>query len=180
MVPDSQNCEVEQVAGELRASIRRAQVPRSRSGEARITISSATFEPDGAMDPDLAVMHSTYDIASAPFTSHRKVLGRLIIFIKNLARELLVQLLARQSAYNGAAVRVIGHRTHKLGSLEAEHARMAQRLAALEARLAAAESSGVSDGRVSTVSLRPGTLNERPDAAEKAGAEQHRGPRCGA
>ena len=128
-------------------------------------------------------MRSTYDIAGAPFTSHRKFLGRVIISIKNLARELLLQLLARQSAYNGAAVRVIGHLTHKLGSLEAEHARMAQRLAALEAQawrrtnLATVAGSPASNGPSSTVGRSPGKLNDRSDAAEKAGAQPRSGPR---
>ena len=178
MAPHSQNPEVDKVAGELRASIRRAQVPRSH-----IPASRLAAEPEGAIKADLEVLRCTYDIAGAPFTSHRKFLGRVIISIKNIARELLLQLLARQSAYNGAAVRVIGHLTHKLGSLEAEHARMAQRLAALEARLGAAQTSGpfagspASNGPSSTVGRSPGKLDDRSDAAEKAGAQPRSGPR---
>ena len=80
------------------------------------------------------MLRSTYDMAGAPFTSHRQVLGRLIIFFKNIARELLVQLLARQSAYNGAAVRAITHLKHRLDTLADEQRRIMQRLDALEAR----------------------------------------------
>jgi hypothetical protein len=137
-----QNPDVRKIAGELAAAIRKAGVARagqSRERLARIGIagSSAMRDPDGPIEHDLAVMRANYDIASAPFASHRPLLGRLIIVVKNIVREFLVQLLARQSAYNGAATRAITSLKHRLDLLADEQARIAQRIAALESRVGA-------------------------------------------
>jgi 2-polyprenyl-3-methyl-5-hydroxy-6-metoxy-1,4-benzoquinol methylase len=58
--------------------------------------------PPAVSPVDLATI-ARYDILAEPFTSHRGgILGKLIIRIKNFARELLVQILERQVRYNEA------------------------------------------------------------------------------
>jgi hypothetical protein len=129
---DSQNEEVERIAGELRASIRQAGVPRTHA-----PISAGAFEPSGAIDLDLALLRYNSDVAAPPFTSHRSILGGFIIALKNFTRELLLQLLLRQSAYNGAATRAITHLKRRLDAMTEDHRQLAERVALLEARMAA-------------------------------------------
>jgi hypothetical protein len=124
---------------------------------------AAAAAPEADINCDLQILRSTYDVAGAPFTSHRRRLGPFIIVIKNFARELLVQLLARQSAYNGAAARSITHLNHRLNLLAQEHARMAQRLAELESRLDAQQPS--------LAPRRPRSATRREDGFELDGAE---------
>ena len=182
MVSDSQNREVQRIAGELQASIRKARVARSPISVSGIAISEGAFEPDSAIELEIAVLRSTYDMAGAPFTSHRQVLGRFIIFFKNIARELLVQLLARQSAYNGASVRAITHLKHRLDTLADEQRRIAQRLDALEARFADGPQQGLPQQTRTSKGSEPADgfgapVNQRLDALERAAAEDQRGAR---
>ncbi len=159
---DQQIREAESIAAELRASIRKARVPRSRGTRRRIEQSDAMSGLDGLIEHDLTLLRANYDVAHAPFTSHRPVIGRFIIFIKNLARELLVQLLERQSSYNGAAARALNHLSRKLDLIAQEQQRIAQRLDTLES-MVLAQAPGA------------GPLNERIDAIEKAITEPARG-----
>ena len=57
--------------------------------------------PPAVSPVDLATI-GRYDILAEPFTSHRGILGKLIIPIKNFARELLLQIFERQVRYNEA------------------------------------------------------------------------------
>lgn len=137
MASDPQVSAAEAIAAQLRASIRRAH---ARSG---IEPPASEAQPEAQIDFDLQTLRSTYDIAGAPFRSHRRWLGGFIILIKNFARELLVQIFARQSAYNGAAARSITHLNHRLNLLAQENARMVQRLGELEAKLEMAQRPSV-------------------------------------
>lgn len=177
MGSDSQNREVERIAGELQASIRKARVQRPRMiSSARITVPQSAFEPDGAIELELAVLRSSYDIAGAPFTSHRRFLGRFIIFFKNIAREVLLQLLARQSAYNGAAVRAIAHLKQRQDTIAEEQRRIAQRLAALEARIGA-QLAERSDSSEPANAFGTDQFHERLNALEKTAATGENGVR---
>jgi hypothetical protein len=95
-------------------------------------------ELDGAPDHDLALLRSYYDVAHAPFTSHRPLLGRFIIPFRNIARELLLQLLLRQSSYNATAARALSRLSLKLEAFAHEQERIARRLDALEVAAGAA------------------------------------------
>jgi hypothetical protein len=153
---DIQNSDANEIAGELAASIRKAGVARSRPRETgpQIGIAVSTrHESDGPIEHDLALMRGNYDVASAPFTSHRPLLGRFIIAMKNVVREFLAQLLARQSAYNGAATRAITALKQRLDHLADEQARIVQRVAALESRIGAGQSSENRRGAGSSISL---------------------------
>jgi hypothetical protein len=159
---DDQTSGAESIAAELRASIRKARVPSSPSTRRRIERSDAMSGLDGSIEHDLTLLRANYDVAHAPFTSHRPVMGRFIIFIKNLARELLVQLLERQSSYNGAVARALNHLSRKLDLVAQEQQRIVQRLDALESMVRAGAPGA-------------GTLNQRIDAIEKAISEPARG-----
>jgi hypothetical protein len=118
----------ERIAAELRATIR-------KSGAAGSPLLGPSSQPEPPIDAELQILHSTSDIAGAPFRSHRRLLGRFIIMMKNFARELLVQLLQRQTAFNAAAIRLIEHLNRRLDAMARELSLTAQRLAELEARL---------------------------------------------
>ncbi len=128
MATDSSISDPDSIGDELRAAIRKAGVDRSRT-------SGAGPRPEPGIEADLQVLRSTSDVAGTPFTTHRPVLGPFIIRLKNFTRDLLIQLLTRQSAYNSAAARVIADLNRRLNSLAEEQARMERRLAAFEASL---------------------------------------------
>jgi O-antigen chain-terminating methyltransferase len=50
---------------------------------------------------DLAALQSNHDIYHIQFTSHRKFIGPLVMFVKKVVRQLLTPSLVRQSEYNG-------------------------------------------------------------------------------
>ncbi len=127
---DDHSPEVESIAAQLRSSIRQARVPGIRPARRD---AAPIADQDDNIAPDLMLLRSGCGIAHAPFRSHRRVLGRCIIFIRNLARELLVQLLERQDSFNAAAARAIGHLSRKLDRIELQQQRIEQRVAALEA-----------------------------------------------
>lgn len=139
---DDQTSEAESIAAELRVSIRRACVARSRGMHAH-NDSDSVDGLDGALEHDLALLRSNSDVAHAPFRSHRPLTGRFIIFIRNLARELLVQLLERQSACNSAAARALTHLSRKLDQIAQEQERIAQRLDAIESMVNGATSERI-------------------------------------
>ncbi len=129
MALDDLTSETQSIAAELRASIRRAHVAHSRG--TRLQSVDVADNLDGSIERDLALLRSNSDVAHAPFRSHRPLTGRFIIFIRNIARELLVQLLERQSACNSAAARALTHLSRKLDQIAQEQESIAQRLDAI-------------------------------------------------
>jgi hypothetical protein len=130
MATGTQSGKTKIIAGELQASIRKAAIASGRSAAGLLS-----SELEGPIDVDLGMLRSTSDISGTPFTSHRRLLGPFIIAIKNIVRELLVQVLDRQSTYNGAAVRALTHLKRRIDSIAEDQARIGRRLAALEARV---------------------------------------------
>ena len=70
---------------------------------------AANYPSDGQVAVDLAALHSHSTIAQIHFTSHRKLLGRFVIFIKQGLRRLLTPILERQTAYNAANTRLASY-----------------------------------------------------------------------
>jgi O-antigen chain-terminating methyltransferase len=66
------------------------------------------------------VTMSRYDILEPPFTSHRGIVGKFIISLKNLARELLVQIFDRQVAYNKANTHMVNALTREASEMSAQ------------------------------------------------------------
>ena len=98
-MPQTLEIDVEQIMEQIRGktSTRQLEIP-----------------PHGAAIPltetqipaDLAFLQSGYDIYHVNFVSHRKVLGRVVLFAKNVLRQLLTPILERQMAFNAATARV--------------------------------------------------------------------------
>jgi hypothetical protein len=177
-----QNDDVRKIASELAACIRKAGVARGRASEGLMrTGTGAGRDADGPIEHDLAAMRANYDIASAAFTSHRPRVGRFIIAMKNIVREFLVQLLARQSMYNAAATRAITSLKRRLDQVADEQARIAQRLAALESRLDIRRTSEIRPQTEAPTQAPtdkefvPHALDNRLDALEQAIGERKRG-----
>ncbi len=61
--------------------------------------------PQTPMPADVAYLQSGSDICHIDFTSHRKVVGRLVVFVKTVLRQLLTPILERQYAFNAATAR---------------------------------------------------------------------------
>jgi hypothetical protein len=59
--------------------------------------------------PDLPFLRSGYDIYHIEFTSHRTVLGRVVVLLKRILRQLMTPILERQCALNLAGARVASH-----------------------------------------------------------------------
>jgi hypothetical protein len=178
VAPNSRTSDPDIIAGELRRSIRKWRIPGSRVTRAT-RLSDADL--DGSIESDLILLRANYDVARVPFSSHRPRLGRLIIVVKNAARELLVQLFDRQTSYNAAAARVLTRLDRKLNAILREQQRIERRLDALESRITetipptriapgdnAIESPDIFNSR---------QLNRRIDAIEEAIDGAPRGPR---
>lgn len=101
-VDDIQEVNVEQVMEQIREDIRRRRQGSSPADGG----SPASHNPVAA---DLASLHNTYDLSRVYFTSHRRVLGRFVIFAKQGLRKLLSPILQRQLAYNAANTRVASY-----------------------------------------------------------------------
>ena len=93
-----QEIDVEQIMGRIRENIRR------RRGAEGHPVSGKHTSPfdDGQAAADFAYLHSGYDIRHGSFVSHRRMLGRLAVAVKQLLARLLTPILERQSAYNAA------------------------------------------------------------------------------
>jgi len=61
---------------------------------------------ESQMPADIGFLQSDYDIQHISLTSHRKVMGRLVVFAKNVLRQLLTPILERQVAFNATTARV--------------------------------------------------------------------------
>jgi SAM-dependent methyltransferase len=105
---DAQAFDVGQIMDRIRENIRR----RRSAGEG---VTSPNIEQDdipvlqtdGEVAADLDAMDSCYDVYHIHFTSHRRVLGAFVIFVKKILRRLLTPMLERQVAYNAANARIV-------------------------------------------------------------------------
>jgi 2-polyprenyl-3-methyl-5-hydroxy-6-metoxy-1,4-benzoquinol methylase len=99
---DAQQIDIKEVMEQIQEKIRKRQQELSHSAP-------ASALSDGPIAADLASLQSSYDIYHIHFTSHRKVLGRLVVLAKQALRKLLTPILERQSAYNTANTRIASH-----------------------------------------------------------------------
>jgi hypothetical protein len=59
--------------------------------------------------PDLSFLQSGYDVYHVDFTSHRKITGRVVVFIKQVLRQFMTPILQRQCLFNAASARFASH-----------------------------------------------------------------------
>jgi SAM-dependent methyltransferase len=148
VVAEAQDADVQQVMERIRENIR-----RRRSLE-----HGSTSEPlapafdHGQEAPDFAHLQSVGDLRKISFTSHRWLLGPLIIAVKKMLFTLLTPLLERQATYNAASARALAdigtgmewRQTHalraateQLSALERGHRQLHAELSDLRAHLSA-------------------------------------------
>ncbi len=91
---------------------------------------------DYSIDEDMAVLNTDWEVvADRPITSHRKIIGPIIVFFKKVVRKCLRwyinPIVDKQRSFNGAAVRVIGNikgTQDKTAELEARVANLEREL----------------------------------------------------
>jgi 2-polyprenyl-3-methyl-5-hydroxy-6-metoxy-1,4-benzoquinol methylase len=95
----TQEIDVERIMERIKDTIRKRRL------ESSVT-ESAPLAHNEQMLTDLAALHNSYDIYHVHFTSHRKILGWLVVSLKKVWRMLLTPILERQVAYNAMNSRV--------------------------------------------------------------------------
>jgi SAM-dependent methyltransferase len=132
---DVQGIDVEQIMKQVQENIRRRR-------QAPTLAYQTEYASNGQVTDDLASLHTDHDIYSMHFTSHRRVLGPLIVSVKKTLRQLLTPILIKQASYNAANSRVVAHLTERLAALEEQQRQVQgealpqqQALVALEGRL---------------------------------------------
>ena len=58
---------------------------------------------------DIGFLQTSQDLSQVRFSSHRKVVGKIIILAKNVLQQLLTPIWERQSAYNAVNARLIAY-----------------------------------------------------------------------
>jgi hypothetical protein len=81
---------------------------------------------------DLRFVQSTQDLSQLHFSSHRKMVGAVIVFAKKLLHQLLTPVLERQSAYNAVNTRLMGDLWERAERLQEEQAAVLEALRAEE------------------------------------------------
>jgi SAM-dependent methyltransferase len=79
---------------------------------------------------DLSFLQSSQDISQVRFSSHRKVVGDIIVLVKRVLQQLLTPIFERQSAYNAVNARLAASLCERLERIEE---RVASALDALRA-----------------------------------------------
>lgn len=105
----SQSIDLQSILAELRARAR----DNTDTGSTHTNKEMAQHGPLS----DTAPLYYNSDICRDPFTSHRPILGKFIIRLKNFAKELLVQIFSRQIQYNFANAKVATALHQKLTSV---------------------------------------------------------------
>lgn len=86
---------------------------------------------------DIALLRSSWDpLGPHTFTSHRAVIGGLVVaakrWLRRFARPVAAVALARQAEFNGVAARLLAGAAEGVHSLEAGNAALVRRVATLE------------------------------------------------
>jgi SAM-dependent methyltransferase len=156
--------DVEQVMERIRQRIRQ----RRSGGEAAST--SAPSLPaldDGAVTADFERLHSAGDLRAIAFTSHRPLIGHVIVWTKTIVRKLLTPILDAQTAYNTAGARVM---TWLRGGIEAVDRRHTQALAAANQRIERLEERLVAQATAARAELAAQATAVRAELAAQATA----------
>jgi 2-polyprenyl-3-methyl-5-hydroxy-6-metoxy-1,4-benzoquinol methylase len=107
---DGQEIDVEQIMEWLREDIKKRR-------QQHVGGIKTTRFPDDELAADFASLHAAYDIYNLQFTSHRRIIGPFVIFVKKLLRQLLTPILTHQVTYNAVNTRVATQLGEKLAAL---------------------------------------------------------------
>jgi SAM-dependent methyltransferase len=120
--------DVEQIMKQIREDLSRKRSGGEGSGLSR----SSTPPADGHLSTDLTTLHSSWDVYNTPFTSHRTVAGRFILFVRRILRQLLSPIFACQVDYNAANTRVTTHLKEQMDAVVREQARLREEVSATQ------------------------------------------------
>ncbi|HXH11561.1 MAG TPA: methyltransferase domain-containing protein [Alphaproteobacteria bacterium] len=79
---------------------------RMQQGQGSLPVAAVKPPFEGSVAADLASLQSSHDIYHLHFTSHRKILGWLVVSTKRVLQKLLTPVLERQLTYNAANLRI--------------------------------------------------------------------------
>ena len=131
--PETPEIDVEKVMEQIRENVRKRRqgFPPSKT---------ASPLPPDQVAADLTSLHRGSDIYPLRFTSHRRVLGRLVVLAKKMLQQLLTPILDRQLAYNAANTRVTSSLWEQVATLRQQQAEALQALRLeVKAQLAAVQ-----------------------------------------
>jgi SAM-dependent methyltransferase len=129
----AQEIDVEEIMRRIRENIRRR---RGAEGQPTSEQRASPFE-NGQAAADFAYLHSGCDVQHVSFSSHRRIVGSLVIAVKKVLRKLLTPILERQSAYNAVNVRVTTHIRDWIETLAHQQALVSGQIETLEREHAA-------------------------------------------
>jgi 2-polyprenyl-3-methyl-5-hydroxy-6-metoxy-1,4-benzoquinol methylase/predicted nuclease with TOPRIM domain len=111
-MPQTLEIDVDQLMEKIRASRGQSRLP-GRSSPA-----PEAPPPDRQETADLAFLQAGHDVYHIDFTSHRKVMGRVVVAIKQALRQFMTPILERQCAFNAASARVAAHLQEQASRLQ--------------------------------------------------------------
>jgi SAM-dependent methyltransferase len=80
--------------------------------------SSASPRRNSQVAEDLGFLQSSQDLSQIRFSSHRKVVGDIIILVKRVLQQLLTPVFERQSAYNAVNARLVASLCERVERME--------------------------------------------------------------
>jgi SAM-dependent methyltransferase len=117
--------DVQRIVGQIREKLGRR---RSENG----VPTAAPVEIDSQLATDLSGLFSLSDPSQVQLSSHRKVFGRFVLWLKRVLRQLLTPILVRQTGYNATNARVVSRLHEHLVSLAMQQAQLRDELLAAQ------------------------------------------------
>jgi 2-polyprenyl-3-methyl-5-hydroxy-6-metoxy-1,4-benzoquinol methylase/uncharacterized membrane protein len=126
-MPQALEIDVDQLMEQVRAS-RTTGVSETPS-----TPGKASF-PASQEPAELAFLQNNYDVYHIDFTSHRRIMGRVVVLIKQVLRKFMTPILERQCFFNAASARLASHMHQEIFQLQQQlEAAREQQTTALQA-----------------------------------------------
>jgi SAM-dependent methyltransferase len=135
-MPESLEIDVDQLMERLRSNS-----DKYRSEKAPPPASAPLLENQRPAEFDF--LENSYDIYHLDFTSHRKGIGRAVVFIKKILRQFLTPILERQLALNAANARVASYVWEQLAVLREQQVAMQAQQVAMQAQQVAMQAQQV-------------------------------------
>ena len=110
-MPQALEIDVDQLMKQVRAS-RTTGVSETPSPPGK---ASSPASQEGA---DLAFLQNNYDVYHIDFTSHRRLMGRVVVLIKQVLRQFMTPILERQCFFNAASARLASHMQQEISHLQ--------------------------------------------------------------
>jgi SAM-dependent methyltransferase len=112
--------------------MRQIREQASRQRQKFALSSAASPRRNGQTAEDLGFLQTSQDISQIRFSSHRKVVGDVIVFAKKVLQQLLMPILERQSAYNAVNARLAASLCERVERMEEQVASALEALRAEE------------------------------------------------